>query len=831
MMPSPSADQLAYFGPLLDHTEDAIVATDADWRVTVWNEGARRMYGWTAEETVGQPVALLELDESDEQRMDDRRQLAEHGRWRGEITVERRDGTKVPVEAIAVAICDEQGRVSGYLAIHRDITERTRAEEALRAANRRTEAILERISDTFFALDGQWRYTYVNGRAVAMAREAWGREVSAEELLGKNCWELFPETVGTAFDQEFHRAVREQKVAEFETCSLATDAWVEVRAYPSSDGLSVYLRDVTARRRGQEALAYHASLLDNLEDGVVATDGDDFRITAWNKGAEQLYGFTAEEVLGRPAREVASYPGDEARRNLEHELLETGRSRIEFTAYRKDGTPIEVELIAAKVRNDRGELDGYLGIHRDITERKRAERAVREAQRRSETILESITDDFVALDQEWRYTYINDRALRSTQEWLGWPITREELLGRSLWEVFPENVGTVPYVKYHQAVRERRPVEFETYFAAKDSWFETHVYPSESGLSIYFRTITERKRSEAALRAATRRSETILESIGDDFIAVDRAWRITYMNQRALANSRKARGEELSRDDLLGRSYWEVFPETVGTALDREFHRAVHEQEVVRFEAIGPLNGVRFDICAYPTDDGLSVYSRDITERKQAEQRVVEAREAERGRIARALHDEALQSVSDATALAAMADRTAAESPLAGQLLSALRKAGEQLRSAIYDLRLGAEEHRPFVELLEQLVHEHRTLASDREIQLEIGRSIPSGSLGVVGIELLRILGEALTNVRRHADARHVRVRVWATNDGLSVEVADDGRGFDTMAAVSPIHQGLTGMRERAELLGGHLEIRSEPGAGTTVRLEAPLVNGTNGDT
>jgi PAS domain S-box-containing protein len=953
MMASPSADQLPYFGPLLDHSEDAIVACDADWRVTVWNEGARGMYGWTAEEAVGRPAAFLGLDESDEQRMDRRRQLAEHGRWRGETTVERRDGSEVPVESSVVAIRDEEGRVSGYLGIHRDITDRKRAEEALRAANRRTEAILERISDTFFAVDDQWRYTYVNERAVATASKAWDREVSAEELLGKNCWELFPETAGTAFDQELRRAVREQRVVEFEAYSLATDAWVEVRAYPSSDGLSVYSRDVTARRRGQEALAYHASLLENVDDAVVGTDPE-FRLTIWNSGAERLYGWAREEVLGRDARDVASYAGDRSRLELEAELLETGRTRTEITGYRKDGAGVEVELISVAVRTPDGAVTGYLGIHRDVSERKRAEealreanrrteqilesitdhfwavdrewrytyvnqrvlaqarlawgrevtaeevlgkrcwemvpeqvgttldhemrralreqtvvefeqssastsarfevriypladglavlahditertraeQALREAERRSETILESITDDFVAVDHDWRYTYINDRALRSTQDWLGWPISREELLGRSLWEVLPETVGTVPYLKYHEAVRDGRPVQFETYFAAKDRWFETHVYPSESGLSIYFRTITERKQAEEALREANRRSETILESIGDHFFAMDGDWRITYMNQRLLASTGSALSEELSLDDLLGKNYWEVFPETVGTEIDREFHRAVRDQEIVGFEAVSPLSGRWFDICAYPTDNGLSVYSRDITDRKKAEQRLVEAREAERGRIARALHDEALQSLTDAVALATTADRTKAEPRLTDQLLPILRRAGAQLRAAIYDLRLESEEHSPFVELLERLVDEHRAMAGDSEIQLEIGDGSPARSLGVSGIEVLRILGEALTNARRHAQARRVRVRVWGANAGLWVEVSDDGRGFEAATPASPNHHGITGMRERAKLLNGRLEIHSEPGVGTRMLLEAPLGDGMSGDT
>jgi PAS domain S-box-containing protein len=125
---------------------------------------------------------------------------------------------------------------------------------------------------------------------------------------------------------------------------------------------------------------------------VIATDGEDFRVTAWNTGAERLYGFSAEEVLGGPARQIASFPGDEARPKLERELLETGRTRIEFTARRKDGSSVEVEMIAVAVKDGRGQTCGYVGIHRDISERKRGRRAAAGGERTAENILESITD-------------------------------------------------------------------------------------------------------------------------------------------------------------------------------------------------------------------------------------------------------------------------------------------------------------------------------------------------------------------------------------------------------------------------------------------------------
>jgi PAS domain S-box-containing protein len=131
-------------------------------------------------------------------------------------------------------------------------------------------------------------------------------------------------------------------------------------------------RDATTAQRANTERAYHTSLLENVDDAVVGTDAD-FCLTVWNRGAERLYGFSADEVLGRLAREVASYAGDQSRLDLERELLERDRTRVAIAAYRKDGTPIQVELTSAAVRDADGTVTGYLGIHRDMTAQKRAE--------------------------------------------------------------------------------------------------------------------------------------------------------------------------------------------------------------------------------------------------------------------------------------------------------------------------------------------------------------------------------------------------------------------------------------------------------------------------
>jgi PAS domain S-box-containing protein len=149
------------------------------------------------------------------------------------------------------------------------------------------------------------------------------------------------------------------------------------------------MSDITKERQAEEQIAYHARLADLVDDAVVGTD-EEFRLTVWNRGAERLYGYAASEVLGRDARDVASYTGDTSRLELEGELLTGDRTRSKIAACRKDGTAMKVELIAIAVRGELGQIIGYLGIHRDVTGRRRSEKASDASARRAEPILRRI---------------------------------------------------------------------------------------------------------------------------------------------------------------------------------------------------------------------------------------------------------------------------------------------------------------------------------------------------------------------------------------------------------------------------------------------------------
>jgi PAS domain S-box-containing protein len=216
----------------------------------------------------------------------------------------------------------------------------------------------------------------------------------------------------------------------------------------------------------------------------------------------------------------------------------------------------------------------------------------------------------------------------------------------------------------------------------------------------------------------------------------------------------------------------------------------------------------------------------DITERIKAEEILAEIRLAERRRIARDLHDIVLQDLSGALQSLRLTHLQAKRSEQAldlGEELRALGRASSGLRSAIYDLR----QERPFLESVESLVELNQRATPERDIRLLVEEEFDVGLSAKASVEMLRIMQEALANVRRHSAARNVEVRLRTDVGAILLEVADDGRGFDPMVARGGV--GLVGMRERVEELGGEIEVKSWPGEGTEVTVRVPSGGGTPG--
>ena len=360
----------------------------------------------------------------------------------------------------------------------------------------------------------------------------------------------------------------------------------------------------------------------------------------------------------------------------------------------------------------------------------------------------------------------------------------------------------------------------------------TALWDEEGGLRGFAkvtRDITARKEAEererllAQERAAVERTAEILESISDAFFAVDGEWRFTYVNRKA---------EEFwgrPREGLLGKNVWEEFPEAVGSESYRQIRLAMEKGTTTEFETFSPALDAWVAGRAYPSAEGLSVYFRDVTERKRAEETLRHVRETERRRIARDLHDGPLQDLSYTAATLGMIMVRAGDANLDERLqaaIDAIRRGAQGLREVVNDLRVGDEEDRPLAEVIESLVRLNRTRARRTEIGLKVGEGVPSAPLGETGTQVSRVVREALTNARRHSGASKISVSLEMDGDDLIAEVSDDGVGFGPEATPGA---GLGSMRERAALVGGQLEIEGEKGRGTSVRLRVPSPRGTSG--
>jgi PAS domain S-box-containing protein len=519
-----------------------------------------------------------------------------------------------------------------------------------------------------------------------------------------------------------------------------------------------------------------------------------------------------------------------------------------------------------------GLLGAYADRQRDAKRRleNQAGEAQEEAGRRTEEILESITDAFYAFDKDLRFTYLNERGLARVQTALGQKLTRGDVLGKSYLEVFPALLGTAFEERYRRALADQKTVQFEAYSPPSKGWVEVHVYPSKDGLSVYSRDISERKRAEAERESRARQQALVadlgLRALASDDLqplmdeAVDlvartldvepvgivevlpgrehllvRAgvgWKEAVVGKgTAIAGPRSllaytiASGEPVVSANLTTDARFEISPLLVEA-------EAVSGATVViagRDEPFGSLGAFHTRPHTFSEHDlnvmqAVANVLAAAVERTQTEEKLDAVREAERRRIARDLHDEALQELTHALALAQGGRAGFTEPAAADPLVAALKRVGEQLRGAIYDLRLGEEQDRPFPDLLEELVARHRAMAVDCEVELELREGAPTGSLGTRGTELLRIVGEALTNARRHARPSRIRVSSYGSEERLFVEVSDDGSGFDPDAEpAGPRGTGIRGMEERASLLGADLTITNHPGAGTDVRLGLAL--------
>jgi PAS domain S-box-containing protein len=436
------------------------------------------------------------------------------------------------------------------------------------------------------------------------------------------------------------------------------------------------------------------------------------------------------------------------------------------------------------------------------------------------------------------------RTLRVNRAWERlWGVTLEQIPHYNVLQD-PQLVekGIMPYIERGFAGQAAAipPVKYEpeetipNVSEVPHRWVRAFIYPVKDAggnireVVLVHEDITDRMEAEAERRRAEEKYRQIFEN------SVEGIFQTTIDGRFVIANPAMARmfGYD-SPEELLANV------SNIGEQLYVDAGRRAEFDELIRRH--GFVSG--FETQMYRTDGSVMWAStsarvvrddegkvvgyegtiEDITGRKQAEQALREIREAERRRIARELHDVVLQDLTYALQSMQVARRmpdAAGSEEETNKRIEALKRAVGGLRDAIYDLRLEGTRDQPLVRSLEAIVEVNRQLAPERTLELVVDEGFPASFSGVASIEVVRIVQEALTNIRRHSGARRATVTLGAAGDEMWIEVEDDGRGFG--AGNSP-GMGLTGMRERALAIGGELEVESEENVGTRVRLRVSL--------
>jgi PAS domain S-box-containing protein len=744
-------------------------------------------------------------------------------------------------------LLDASGGVRQIVGIARDVTAHKRSasfQTIQRELEGQFQSLAESSSDIICRYDRACRLIFANSGLTTLMRRP------LQALLGKTPNEHEPD-MRLARYQALVEAVIEtgiQREIEFQLPDMGDGVrHHHIRIFPERGlngetiGALALGRDITERKHAEDRL--HASeqafraVVEHSPDYIARYDLTFRRVYA-NPALRSL---TKLDVVGKtpvqlgafvdPQRYMSRLRSVVATREevTEEMLLRDANGRIRWGHIR-----IVPELSPS------GQVASVLAISRDIDNLKRSEQLFR-------TLTENFPDLIARFDATHRYLYVNPAVTKA------FGIAQEAMVGKRLGDL--RIGGSAQLIAALQTGIERAFIEGESNVgeACWDDGAAQHVFELRhipehdsaghvvSVLSVG-RDITQLRAMETALRDSERAFRTLAENAPDPIIRYDRQCRRIYVNPEF----QRVCGIDAAK--LLGRKAGGVL--AAPTLIERRFRNKL---KTVLRTGVAAKFELNWDVAGRPQcwyvhavpeydaggaiQSGLTIW-RDISERKEVEHRLREsyemlreltsrretAREEERKRIARELHDELGQQL---TALRMGAStlriRFGPHNPelmehvqklleLADQTMQVVRNAVSSLRPGALDAGISAA--------VEWLAAEF-----SRGTEVTYSLSVPDENLPLAeerAIALFRIVQEALTNVARHARARHVHVKLERVGEDCLLEIRDDGCGFDPVA-IRKRSFGLAGMKERMLMLGGKIDIVSTPGKGTTIKVELPI--------
>lgn len=571
-------------------------------------------------------------------------------------------------------------------------------------------------------------------------------------------------------------------------------------------------------------------------------DVQSLRLLAVNAAALAMYGYSKRAFLALSVPDLHA-PEDVPRlhENLRLPML----ARVAQRTWRHrhcDGRVMDVEIVTQDLAF--GETAARMVMVKDVSDQLRAQQHERELTQRLTNTLENITDAVFAIDRDERFVYVNRQAEQIIQR------RREELLGRKVWEAYPNAQDTTIFKEQQLALADGRARTYETAdLEGLNKWLAVSLFPSEHGVTVYFRDITQKHAVELQLEEERQTLAAVINVTSNALISVDIDGRIKMFNPAAERIFRR------TRESMLGQSLDLLLPQGV---------RATHPQHLREFaasnfatRALGltrRVKGLRSDgqllelevIITKIEVDGqqlLIACLRDVTERVRLDaeaQRsqtrltdltkrlMTQERSLVKG-LAQTLHDQLGQTMAairmaHETILTLQSDQDPAVSPgvarLQGQMGALVSQAIAQIRQVLVDLRPPLLEEQGFVAALDNELRNRALTQPQIDISLHV---LPEMAHlpwpAEVEYAAFMVAREAVENALRHSGSPTIVVRLSGKAGALQVEVVDDGEGMAPVANIKERHLGILGMHERAQMIGAIVTVDSAPGHGTRVNF------------
>lgn len=359
---------------IVDSSDDAIISKTLESKITSWNKAAERIFGYTAAEAIGQSITMLIPPERQNEEVMILDKLKRGERIDHYETVRvAKDGRHLDISVTISPIKDSEGNIIGASKIARDITEQKRIEKEIKSRERELSDFVENATIGLHWVGPDGIIIWANQAEMEMLG------YSREEYIGHNIAEFHVDQ--PVIDDILQRLSRDEKLHGYEARLRCKDGSIKYVLINSNvyreDNRFIhtrcFTRDITEQKRAEEIQAYLAAIVESSDDAIVGKTLESI-ITSWNQGAERIFGYTAEEAIGRSIHLIIP-PERHHEEEMILDKLRRGEriEHFETVRRRKDGRLIDISVTISPIKDRSGRIVGASKIARDITEIKKGE--------------------------------------------------------------------------------------------------------------------------------------------------------------------------------------------------------------------------------------------------------------------------------------------------------------------------------------------------------------------------------------------------------------------------------------------------------------------------